>query len=227
MPLLVHGEVTHPDVDVFDREARFIDEVLAPLRAAPAAAAHRVRACHHAAQRCSSCARSAQGVAATITPQHLLMNRNALFQGGIRPHHYCLPVLKRERDRDGAARRGGGRRSALLPRHRQRAACAQHQGNTPAAAPASIPRMPRWSSMPRSSSRPAHCTRLEAFASEFGPRFYGLPLNDGSSRRCSATAWTVPAELSLRRRRARAAARRRDAALAPRQPAAERSHGRT
>ncbi len=98
LPLLVHGEVTHHDVDVFDREARFIDLVLVPLRArlpqlrivfehvTTKAAVEFVRA-------------QAQGVAATITPQHLAMNRNALFQGGIRPHLYCLPVLKRERDR--------------------------------------------------------------------------------------------------------------------------------
>ena len=68
------------------------------------------------------------GVAATITPQHLLHNRNAIFEGGIRPHYYCLPILKTEPDRDGAARGRHQRQSALLPRHRQRAARATHQG---------------------------------------------------------------------------------------------------
>src|SRR5690606_873499 len=98
LPLLVHGEVTRREVDVFEREARFIEEVLAPLRTrlptlrivfehvTTAAAVRFVQS-------------QSTGVGATITPQHLLMNRNDLFLGGIRPHHYCLPVLKRESDR--------------------------------------------------------------------------------------------------------------------------------
>jgi dihydroorotase len=98
LPLLVHGEVTDEHVDVFDREARFIDMVLAP-----AVARHpRLRVVFEhvttaAAVRFVCEAR--EGVAATVTPQHLLMNRNALFAGGLRPHHYCLPVLKTEADR--------------------------------------------------------------------------------------------------------------------------------
>src|SRR5581483_12353323 len=94
-----HGEVTNPDVDVFDREARFIDSVLAPtvdkFGGLKVVFEHITTS---AAARFVLHAR--KGVAATITPQHLLMNRNALFTGGIRPHHYCLPVLKSQADRE-------------------------------------------------------------------------------------------------------------------------------
>ena len=102
MPLLVHGEVTHADIDIFDREAVFIDAVLEPLRKklpelkivfehiTTKQAAHYVR---------DAVTGGKNTIAATITPQHLLMNRNAIFAGGIRPHNYCLPVLKREEHR--------------------------------------------------------------------------------------------------------------------------------
>ena len=102
MPLLVHGEVTHADIDIFDREAVFIDHVLEPLRKdfpelkivfehiTTKQAAHYVR---------DAATGGKATIAATITPQHLLMNRNAIFAGGIRPHNYCLPVLKREEHR--------------------------------------------------------------------------------------------------------------------------------
>ena len=96
MPLLVHGEVTHADIDIFDREVVFIDTVLEPLRKdfpqlkivfehiTTKQAAHYVR----------DAATPSNTLAATITPQHLLMNRNAIFSGGIRPHNYCFPVPK-------------------------------------------------------------------------------------------------------------------------------------
>ncbi|MGH8299813.1 MAG: dihydroorotase, partial [Steroidobacteraceae bacterium] len=112
--LQVHGEVTAPEVDVFDREARFIDEVLAPL-----AARHpRLRIVfEHITTRAAAqfVLGSRPGIGATLTPQHLLMNRNALFTGGVRPHHYCLPVLKREADREAllAVAAGGDRRFFL------------------------------------------------------------------------------------------------------------------
>jgi len=98
MPLLVHGEVTAVEVDVFDREAVFIDQVLAPL-------VERIPdlkvVMEHitTANAADFVLQASEQVAATITPQHLLMNRNAIFQGGIRPHHYCLPILKREEHR--------------------------------------------------------------------------------------------------------------------------------
>src|SRR6202034_2237340 len=98
MPLLVHGESPQPDVDVFDRETHFIDSVLQPLlERFPAL---RVVLEHITTARAVEFIANARaGVAATITPQHLLHNRNAIFSGGIRPHYYCLPILKRERDR--------------------------------------------------------------------------------------------------------------------------------
>src|SRR5690349_7761072 len=96
--LQVHGEVTDPGVDVFDREARFIGSVLAPV--VERFPKLRVVFEHITTREAVEFVRrSRAGVAATITPQHLLMNRNALFTGGIRPHHYCLPVLKTEPDR--------------------------------------------------------------------------------------------------------------------------------
>src|SRR6202044_1647704 len=98
MPLLVHGEAARPEVDVFDRESVFIDETLAPLiERFPRL---KVVFEHITTARAAEFVTAArEGGAATITPQHLLHNRNAIFAGGIRPHYYCLPILKRERDR--------------------------------------------------------------------------------------------------------------------------------
>ena len=98
MPLLVHGETPGADIDVFDRESHFIDTVLAGLL--DSFARLKVVFEHITTARAVEFVRGARsGVAATITPQHLLHNRNAIFAGGIRPHYYCLPILKRERDR--------------------------------------------------------------------------------------------------------------------------------
>jgi dihydroorotase len=98
IPLLTHGEVTRPEVDIFDREARFAEEVLAPLLARLPDL--RVVMEHITTEQGAALVRAnSSRMAATITPQHLLYNRNALFQGGLRPHMYCLPVLKRERHR--------------------------------------------------------------------------------------------------------------------------------
>jgi dihydroorotase len=189
MPLQVHGEVTASDVDVFDREARFIDEVLAPLRArlpqlrivfehvTTAAAVEFVRA-------------QGADVAATITPQHLAMNRNALFTGGIRPHHYCLPVLKRERDRvalldavcGGDARFFLGTDSAPHARHTKEAACGCAGIYSAHAAIEFYAEI---------FEQAGALSRLEAFASEFGPRFYGLPLNEQRIL-LRRESWAVP-----------------------------------
>lgn len=98
LPLQVHGEVTDPAVDIFDREARFIDTVLAPLLRQFEGL--KVVFEHITTAYAARFVREARaGLAATLTPQHLLLNRNAIFQGGVRPHHYCLPILKRESDR--------------------------------------------------------------------------------------------------------------------------------
>jgi dihydroorotase len=190
LPLLVHGEVTHADVDVFDREAVFIDTVMAPLRqrlpglrivfehVTTAAAVEFVRG-------------QASGMAATITPQHLLLNRNALFQGGIRPHHYCLPVLKRERDRvalvdavvAGDARFFLGTDSAPHSQGSKEAACGCAGVYSAHAA------LEFYAEAFEDAGAPH---RLEAFASEFGPRFYGLPLNAGTVT-LRRHEWSVPA----------------------------------
>jgi len=190
LPLLVHGEVTDPAVDVFDREARFIDGVLAPL-----VARHpRLRVVfEHVTTRAGvDFVRSARpGIAATITPQHLLLNRNALFAGGIRPHHYCLPVLKRESDRRalidavaaGDARFFLGSDSAPHARHTKENACgcagifSAHAGIELYA---------------EAFEQAGMLPRLEAFASEFGADFYRLPRNDGHVT-LVREAWTPPA----------------------------------
>jgi dihydroorotase len=122
MPLLVHGEVTDASVDVFDRESVFIERTLAPLvrRFPKLKVVMEHITTREAVQFVTSCG---PNVAATLTAHHLLLNRNALFQGGIRPHHYCLPVLKREIHR----RSGHVRQFEVLSGHGQRSACAAYQ----------------------------------------------------------------------------------------------------
>ena len=125
----VHGEVTDSDVDVFDRERVFIDRILAQV--VERFPALRIVFEHVTTREAVQFVKSARrGVGATITPQHLLLNRNAIFQGGIRPHNYCLPVLKREHDRRALIEAATERRHAFLPRHRQRAAREAYQGNS-------------------------------------------------------------------------------------------------
>jgi dihydroorotase len=190
LPLQVHGEVTDPTVDVFDREARFIERVLAPL--AERWPRLRIVFEHVTTRAAVDFVRSARaGVAATITPQHLLHNRNALFAGGLRPHYYCLPVLKTEADRrslldvvaSGDARFFLGTDSAPHARHAKEAACgcagifSAHAGIELYAeifdAEGMLP-------------------RLAAFASEFGADFYRLPRNE-STITLMKEPWTPPA----------------------------------
>jgi Dihydroorotase len=98
LPLLMHGEVTDPDIDIFDRESVFIDTILAPLLARFPAL--RVVLEHITTRQAMKFVMfGPDKLAATITPQHLLLNRNAMLEGGLRPHHYCLPVLKAEQHR--------------------------------------------------------------------------------------------------------------------------------
>jgi len=188
--LQVHGEVTNPDVDVFDREREFIDRVLSRV-------VERVRTLKVVFEHVTTAAavdfvRSARpGVAATMTPQHLLMNRNAMFEGGVRPHHYCLPVLKRERDREAlvAAATGDdprfflGTDSAPHARHTKENACgcagifSAHAG------------IELYAEVFETAGR---LDRLEAFASERGADFYGVPRN-AESITLVREDWTVPA----------------------------------
>ena len=176
MPLLVHGESPHPDVDVFDRETHFIDSVLQPLlERFPAL---RVVLEHITTARAVEFVANARaGVAATITPQHLLHNRNAIFSGGIRPHYYCLPILKRERDRQallGAATGGNprfflGTDSAPHKRASKENACGCAGMFTAHAA---------IELYAEAFEAAGHLDRLEPFAAHFGADFYGLPRHD-------------------------------------------------
>jgi dihydroorotase len=193
LPLLVHGEVTDPEVDIFDREAVFIEDVLGPL-------VERFRGLkvvlEHVTTRQAVQFVEVTGpnVAATITAHHLLLNRNALFLGGLRPHHYCLPVLKREAHREAlidAATSGNpkfflGTDSAPHAQDTKEAACGcagiytAHAGLELYAA---------------AFEEAGALERLEGFASRFGAQFYGLPLNTGTIT-LERREWKVPATLA-------------------------------
>ena len=179
MPLLVHGEVTSAHIDIFDREAVFIDTVLEPLRQqfpelkivfehiTTKQAAHYVR---------DAATGGKNTIAATITPQHLLMNRNAIFAGGIRPHNYCLPVLKREEHRVAlleAATSGNprfflGTDSAPHAKGAKEAACGC------AGCYSAFNALGLYAEAFESVGK---LDQLESFASFFGPDFYSLPRN--------------------------------------------------
>lgn len=177
MPLLVHGEVTDPEIDIFDREAVYIERVLAGL-ARDYPALKIVLEHITTAEAVAFVEASGPNVAATVTPQHLILNRNALFAGGIRPHAYCLPVAKRERHRL-AVRRAAtsgspkfflGTDSAPHLVAAKEAACGcAGLFNAPFA-------LESYASVFEAEGA---LDRFEGFASEHGPRFYGLPLNEG------------------------------------------------
>ncbi len=192
VPLLLHGEVTDPAVDVFDRERVFLDRALPPLqRSFPGL---RIVLEHATTKDAVDCVRAGgPNLAATITAHHLLWNRNALFAGGIRPHAYCLPVLKRERHREAlvAAATGDDARFFLgtdsAPHARSRkehdCGCAgiytAHAGIELYA---------------EAFEQAGALDRLEAFASWRGPDFYRLPRNHDRIT-LERASWTVPAEL--------------------------------
>jgi dihydroorotase len=191
MPLQVHAEVTAPDVDVFDRENRFIDGILAPLHVRLPQL--RIVLEHATTRAAVAFVRAApQNVAATLTPQHLLMNRNAIFAGGVRPHHYCLPVLKREADRIALleAATGGDPRFFLGTDSAPHARLAKESACGCAGIYSAHAAIEFYAEAFESAGA---LERLEAFASEFGPRFYGLPLNDGTIT-LEKREWTVPAQ---------------------------------
>ena len=178
MVLCVHGEVTDPDVDVFDREAVFIDRILAPL-AKDFPGLKIVLEHITTAEAADFVLGSGASIGATVTPQHLVINRNALFAGGLRPHAYCLPVAKRERHRLAvrkAATSGTpniflGTDSAPHPRHAKESGCGcAGIFNAPFA----------LESYAAVFEEDGALDRFEAFASENGARFYGLPLNQGT-----------------------------------------------
>ncbi len=178
LPLLVHGEVTDPAVDLFDREAAFIEQVLSPLLQRHPGL--RVVMEHITTKDAADfVAAAGANVAATITAHHLLYNRNAIFQGGVRPHWYCLPVLKRETHRQAlvaAATSGNpkfflGTDSAPHARGAKEAACGCAGCYTAYAA------MELYAEAFEAAGA---LDRLEGFASHFGPDFYRLPRNAGT-----------------------------------------------
>lgn len=193
MPLLVHGEVTDPVIDIFDRERAFIEDVLGPLvdrfpelkivleHITTRDAVHYVEI-------------TGTRIAATITAHHLLMNRNALFLGGIRPHHYCLPILKREADREAlveAATSGNpkfflGTDSAPHALDTKETACGCAGIYTAHAA---------LELYAVAFEEAGALDKLEGFASVHGPQFYGLPVNEGTIT-LVREGWDVPERLA-------------------------------
>jgi dihydroorotase len=178
MPLLIHGEVTDPDVDIFDREAVFIDRVLIGL-VADFPELKIVFEHITTAEAATFVAESGLQIAATITPQHLHINRNAIFAGGINPHAYCLPVAKRERHRlavreaavSGSPKFFLGTDSAPHAVEKKEASCGcAGIFNAPFALESYLAVFEEEGAL----------DRFESFASEHGPRFYGLPLNGGT-----------------------------------------------
>jgi dihydroorotase len=176
LPLLVHGEVTDPAVDVFDRERVFIERVLEPL--VRRFSKLKVVVEHITTREAAQFVREASAnVAATITVHHLLLNRNSLFTGGVRPHHYCLPIIKRETHREAlveAAVSGDskyflGTDSAPHARHTKETSCGCAGVYTAHAA------IELYAEV---FERAGALEKLENFASVFGPRFYGLPVNE-------------------------------------------------
>ncbi|MBS1209777.1 MAG: pyrC [Proteobacteria bacterium] len=192
LALCVHGEVTHADVDVFDRERVFIDRVLAPL----AQRFPRLRTVfehittREAAQYVSE---ASDCVAATITAHHLLMNRNAIFVGGIRPHHYCLPVLKRETHRAAllAAATSDNPRFFLGTDSAPHARSAKENACGCAGCYTAHAGIELYA---EAFEQAGALHRLEAFASCNGPDWYGLPRN-ADSIELVKDAWTVPASM--------------------------------
>ncbi|RTE86396.1 MULTISPECIES: dihydroorotase [Gammaproteobacteria] len=194
VPLLVHGEVTESEIDIFDREKEFIDRHLVGIvnkhprlklvleHITTKDAADFVKESH-------------AGVGATITPQHLLMNRNDLLVGGVRPHNFCLPVLKRRTHQEalqavavsGSPKFFLGTDSAPHARHKKEAACGCAGCYS---APAAIELYAEF------FSRMDALDKLENFASRFGAEFYGLPVNEDKITLKRST-WTVPASVQI------------------------------
>lgn len=194
MPLLVHGEVTDQEIDIFDREAVFIDRVMMPLRRdmPELKVVFEHITTLDAAQYVSE---AGAHTAATITAHHLLYNRNEIFKGGIRPHYYCLPVLKRETHRKAlvqAAISGSGKfflgtDSAPHARNTKEHSCGCAGCYT------ALHALELYT---QAFDQAGALDRLEGFASFHGPDFYGLPRNTDTLRLVREN-WTLPQELPL------------------------------
>jgi dihydroorotase len=194
MPLLVHGEVTDPEVDAFDREAVFIERVLLPLRRDFPQL--RLVFEHITTRQAVDYVRSADThLAATITAHHLLLNRNAMFRGGLRPHHYCLPLLKREEHRRAllTAAVSGDARFFLGTDSAPHARAAKESGCGCAGIYTAHAALELYAEAFESVGA---LDRLEAFASHFGADFYRLPRNRDSLT-LQKKPWQVPDQLEF------------------------------
>ncbi|ARZ01401.1 dihydroorotase [Yersinia ruckeri] len=194
MPLLIHGEVTAADVDIFDREARFIDQILQPIR--QQFPELKIVFEHITTKDAADYVLAGNRfLAATITPQHLMFNRNHMLVGGIRPHLFCLPILKRSTHQQalrqavasGSDRFFLGTDSAPHARHRKESSCGcAGVFNAPSA-------LPSYATVFEELNALQH---LEAFCSLNGPRFYGLPINEDFVE-LEKRIFTQPEEIAL------------------------------
>ena len=190
--LLVHGEVTDPDVDVFDREAVFIERHLLALRR-DFPGLKIVLEHITTSEGAQYVAEAGANTAATITAHHLLYNRNAIFSGGLRPHYYCLPVLKRERHRRAlvAAATSGSGRFFLGTDSAPHPATLKEHASGCAGCYTAFSALELYAEAFEAAGA---LDQLEQFASRAGPAFYGLPLNDGTVT-LRKLAWTLPEAL--------------------------------
>ncbi|OMO89023.1 Dihydroorotase homodimeric type [Corchorus capsularis] len=195
MPLLVHGEVTDPDIDVFDREKVFIDTILQPLiQRLPRLKVVMEHITTMDAVRFVESGKEGY-LAATVTPQHLLLSRNALFQGGLQPHNYCLPVLKRDIHRQAivSAVTSGSKKFFLgtdsAPHERRKKECPCGCAGI-YSAPIAL------SLYAKVFDEAGALDKLEAFTSFNGPDFYGLPRNT-TKIKLKKDSWKVPLSFSF------------------------------
>jgi dihydroorotase len=194
MPLLVHGEVTDHDIDLFDREAVFIERVMRPLRRDLPALSIVFE--HITTKDAAQYVAEAEGpIAATITAHHLLYNRNEIFKGGIRPHYYCLPVLKREEHRLAlvTAATSGDERFFLGTDSAPHAIGAKESSCGCAGCYTALHAMELYT---QAFADAGALDKLEAFASFNGPAFYGLPRNEGTIT-LTRESWTLPATVPM------------------------------
>jgi dihydroorotase len=194
LPFLVHGEVTDPEVDVFDREAVFIDRVMRPLR--KDFPELKVVFEHITTRQAAEYVAEAEGpIAATITAHHLLYNRNEIFKGGIRPHYYCLPILKREEHRLAlmTAATSGDERFFLGTDSAPHAQGAKENACGCAGCYTALHAMELYA---EAFERAGALDKLEGFASLHGPAFYGLEPN-ADTITLRREQWTLPATLPL------------------------------
>ncbi|MBA3024132.1 MAG: dihydroorotase [Gammaproteobacteria bacterium] len=194
MPLLVHGEVTSPDIDIFDREAMFIERVMQPLlKDLPGL---RVVFEHITTKDAAEFVSSAPDtIAATLTPQHLLYNRNAMLVGGIRPHYYCLPILKRETHREALVKAAtSGSKKFFLGT--DSAPHAQHTKENACGCAGCYSAHSAIELYAEAFENAGALDKLEGFASFYGADFYDLPRNTEKVTLCKEE-WLVPASVGF------------------------------